>query len=205
MKKVIKILISGILSVIVCFLFIFWLFHEREYHIKTEFGDCFTVYGGGLTDDYCILDDNSDIIASIVAYYGVKDFQAICDSDYLRCYRILNEKEDMYIMKIKKYDFFFVIDKSDKEYMEYIFNSQYSQLGEIIKSEFLCDLNLMEIVLPYLNQVYHDEMIMIAQKMVSGDFQALNQYGLSQEMINDKNSLQQKIQRMKSFLNENEE
>ncbi|MBO5164599.1 MAG: hypothetical protein J6B75_09230 [Ruminococcus sp.] len=196
MKKVIKILIFFVLVITSVFLFLFWLFHEREYHVKTEFGDSFTLCGGGLTNEYCILDDNSDFMAVLIEFHGVNDLKAICDSDYFRCYRILNEKEDEYILKIKKYDSFFTVSESDKEYTEYKFSGRQ---GKLVKSEFLCDSNLMEIVLPYLDQEYHDEVVIVAKKMVSKDFVGLEKYGLTKEMIEDTETLNEKIAIMEKY------
>lgn len=199
MKKVIKILLFFVLVITVGILFLFWLFHEREYHVKTVYGDSFTICGGGLTNDYCIFDDNSDFVAVLIEFNGVKDLQIICDSDYFRCYRILNEKEDEYILKIKKFGSFFTVSESDKEYTEYKFNGRQ---GELVKSEFLCDSNLMEIVLPYLDQKYHDEIVIVAKKMVSEEYQSLDCYGLTEEMISDTESLNKKITIMEAYLKE---
>ena len=61
----------------------------------------------------------------------------------------------------------------------------------------------MEIILPYLDELYHDEMVDIAQKLTSGDYEALDKYGLTEEMINDKESLDKKVKIMEEYLKEN--
>ena len=71
-------------------------------------------------------------------------------------------------MKIKKYDYFFMIDKNDTTYTKHLFESN---RGEIIKNEFLSDIDLMTIVLPYFNQYYHNELVDIAQTLNSENIQ----------------------------------
>ena len=181
-------------------LFLFWLFHERTYHVKTDFGDSFTICGGGITEDYCLRDDNSDFIMPLLAYNGKNDIQSIEDSDCLRCYKIQNNKENSYLLKLKRYDKYVVISASDKEYTEYEIKGK---SGEMVKSELLCDSILMEITLPDLDRVYHDEMTDIAKKLVKHDFEDLDKYGLTEEMINDKESLDEKIGIMEEYLKEN--
>ena len=70
----------------------------------------------------------------------------------------------------------------------------------MIKSELLCDPNLTEIVLPYFDELYHYEIQEIAQKLTSNDYERIEKYGLTQEMINDKESLNEKIQIMEDYL-----
>ena len=41
----------------------------------------------------------------------------------------------------------------------------------------------------------------MAKKLTSGDYKDLEQYGLTQEMINDKDSLDEKIRIMEDYLN----
>lgn len=203
MKKVIKrVLISiAILLVIVLlfFGFFFWLFHDREYHIKTEYGDSFTVIGGGFTVDYSMYDDNSNHVAEL-EIYRKRCLVPVCDSDHFRCYRYRNESDDFYVFKINKYDAFYTIYTND-EYTEDMLGGS---VGKNIKSEFLCDSNLMEIVLPYFDKLYHDEIIAVAEKLIAGDYEALSGYGLTENMINDKESLDEKIRIMTDYLDESD-
>lgn len=197
MKK--AFLLLALIIAVPC-LFLFWLFHERTYHVKTDFGDSFTICGGGLTEDYCLRDDNSDFIMPLLVYDGKNDIQSIKDSDCLRCYKIQNNKENSYLLKLKRYDKYVVISASDEEYTE---SEMKGKRGEMVKSELLCDSILMEITLPYLDRVYHDEMKDIAQKLVNRDFEGLDKYGLTDEMINDKESLDEKIRIMEEYLKAN--
>ncbi len=200
MKKNIKAFILIALVIAVPCLLLFWLFHERVYHVKTDFGDSFTICGGGITDEYCLRDDNSDFIMPIMAYNSKNDIQSIKDSDSFRCYKIQNYKDNSYILKFKRYDEYIVISASDEEYTEYAMSGK---RGDMVKSELFCDPFLIEITLPYLDQVYHDEMIEIAQKLTSGDYEGLDKYGLTEEMINDKESLDKKVKIMEEYLKEN--
>jgi hypothetical protein len=59
----------------------------------------------------------------------------------------------------------------------------------------------MSILLPYLDNLYHSEVLKIALKLTSNDYEDLEQYGLTQEMINDKDSLDEKIRIMEDYLN----
>ena len=68
-------------------------------------------------------------------------------------------------------------------------------------ANFLCDSLYMSILLPYLDNLYHSEVLKIALKLTSNDYEDLEQYGLTQEMINDKDSLDEKIKIMEDYLN----
>ena len=59
----------------------------------------------------------------------------------------------------------------------------------------------MEVTLNYMDDVYHKEMQEMAKKLTSGNYEGLEQYGLTQEMINDKESLDEKIKIMEDYLN----
>ena len=203
MKKAIK--ISAIILLIIItpivlmyllmFLVGFFLFQTKEYNIKTEYGDSFVIYGGGFIGEYHISEENnkSTILATAEMYYKKSDFQPICDTDSFRAYSFINKHDEIYIMKIKKYDEFFIIDRDDEKYNKHIFES-------IIKTELLSDIELMKVVLPYFNQYYHDELLDIAHTLNSDNIQSLNQYGLTQEMIDDEETLNQKKQLINSIL-----
>lgn len=201
MKKAIKgIIILIVVLIIIIFIFIsfiFWLFHNREYHIKTKYQDSFTIIGGGFTNDYIMFDDNSNYIANL-ALFSKQDLSAVYDSEYFRCYRFLNKEDDLYIIQIKKYNHFIPLYNNNKEYTVYSFENNRKAI--IIKPEFLCDPYLMELVLPYFDELYHDEMITVAENMIEEDYENLYEYGLTKDMINDKESLNEKIRIMKQYL-----
>lgn len=157
MKKllIIPITISIIIGIVI------YIFSEKTYHIKTEYGDEFTICGGGLTEDYCLSDDNSDFLISLGNYYGKKDFEELYDTECFKSYRICNTDEDVIILKIKKYDTFISVYVNNKDYTLYHLNGKY---GEMIKSELLSDYKLIELIIPYLDELYHDEIIEIAKK-----------------------------------------
>ena len=73
--------------------------------------------------------------------------------------------------------------------------------AERVKNIFLCDINLMKICIYDLDYHYHKEMQEMAKKLTSGNYEGLEQYGLTQEMINDKDSLDEKIRIMEDYLN----
>lgn len=206
MKKNTKIFI--VLFSIICFiLFIFaiiivLLFRGHIYHIKTEYGDSFTIKAGVFTDDCCIMDDNSEYMESVIHFEGKKQFKTICHSEYYTCYQVKTESDNLFILKFPKYNNCFSICLSNEEYTIFLMEGKQ---GEIIKSELLCDSNLIKLVLPYLDEVYHDEVFKIALKLTSSDYEDLDQYGLTKEMINDKDSLDEKIQIMEDYLKNNKE
>ena len=127
MKKAIKIsaiiLLIIITPIVLMFLVVFFLFQEKEYNIKTEYGDSFVIYGGGFIGEYRISEKNnkSIILATAEMYYKKSDFQPICDTDSFRAYSFINKYDEIYIMKIKKYDEFFVIYKDEEKYNKHIF------------------------------------------------------------------------------------
>ena len=178
------------------------LFRGHVYHIKTEYGDSFTIRGGGFTDDYHIMDDNSEYMESIIHFEGKKQFKTICHSKYYTCYQVKTDSDNLFILKFPEYNNCFSICPSNEEYTLFLMKGKQ---GEIIKSELLCDSNLIELVLPYLDEVYHDKVADIALKHTSNDYKYLDKYGLTQEMINDKESLDEKIKIMEDYLKNNKE
>ena len=86
------------------------LLHGHKYHIKTEYGDSFTVFCDDFGDLYSICDDNSDFSTGLYYFSDKKQLQAMCDNQYIRCYHILDGREDgykdKYIFKIKKMMYF---------------------------------------------------------------------------------------------------
>ena len=70
---------------------------------------------------------------------------------------------------------------------------------------FLADKYIMQVTMNYMDGVYHDEIMDMAQKLTSGNYEGLDKYGLTEEMINDKESLDEKIGIMEEYLKENRE
>ena len=176
-----------------------WSFFGIRYHIKTQYGDSFTVIRPIWDEDIVINDDNSNYFISLNAF-SKKDFKSICDTIYFRCYQIQNKKENIYLYKIKRNDHFFDIDsRYDNVTVSNIKNGKKWYI-----SDFFCDYHYMEIILPYLDELYHDEMVDIAQKLTSGDYEGLDKYGLTKEMINDKESLDEKVKIMEEYLKDGE-
>ena len=204
MKKAIKYLI-GSLVMVVCFvlfvLFVYWLlFYDHKYHIKTAFGDSFTIADGRtLGGSYSVSDDNSDFLTSVSYFEDKKDFISVCDTKYFKCYQIKNSKVNKYICKIKdQEDMYFTITDSN-------LSADIKNKKEWYASNLLCDSNYMEILLPALYESFPDEIQEMAKKLTSGDYDGLEQYGLTQEMINDKESIDEKIRIMEDYLKNNKE
>lgn len=181
-------------------IYLFLFGSERDYHIKTEYGDSFTVTHDTFYDPFWYISYDGSGSYDYICYFDSKrDIQPVCDSEYFRCYSLKNEKEDAYILKIKKYDEFFVLcNLYNTEDTKFYF--KYNSSANKAKSEFLCDSNLMEIILPFYDELYHDEMITVAEKMTAGDFDDLDKYGLTEEMINDSENLEEKIAVMEDYL-----
>ncbi|MDE5854487.1 MAG: hypothetical protein K2H19_05430, partial [Ruminococcus sp.] len=102
----------------------------------------------------------------------------------------------LYILKIKKYDEFF--------YTGFYLNDSYYYMPEDdaskVKSELLCDSTLMKICLHDLDRFYHDELREMGKKFVNRDFEGLDKYGLTEDMIKDNESLEEKIKVMEHYL-----
>ncbi len=188
-KSVMRIGIVVITVILIVLGLLVWSFFGIIHHIHTEYGDSFTVLEALWTDDITLKDNNSGYFVALSDYSGKRSIIPICDSPYFRCYQIDQSNNKFYICKIKKYDIF--IDIFD-EYPEDI-KGRINTNKEWFVSAFLCDYHYMEIILPYLDELYHDEMIAVAQKLVKHDFEGLDKYGLTEEMINDKESLEEKI------------
>ena len=193
MKKVIK-----KLSITFCIILLFFLLIilNRRQVINTEYGDSFTVIISLLDEEDFLKDNHSDF--ALPVYYNDKhDLTPICDDEYFRCYRFKNNKEDFFICKIKEMDVFFSVSMTDEEYAQYIIKINSKE----IKSNFLTDSYLMEICLPYLDSLYHDEFIELAKKFVSKDFEGLDKYGLTN--IEDETELTRKSKIMEEYLQKN--
>lgn len=196
-RNKIKWIIFPIIIVFGMSIYILW-WMNRTINIKTEYGDHFTVRCAELIDFYILRDMNSDFEIDLKFFGYKKEFIPICDTEYFRCYRIQNEKEDFYICRFKPDGNFFWIDPNIEELLDY-YKQKYS---EDFKKIFLSDKNIMEITLKYMDDIYHDEFIDMAKKMVSRDFDGLDKYGLTEDMISDTESLNEKITIMENYLKE---
>ena len=200
MKKSVKSIGIAVITVILIVLgLLVWSILGFREHIHTEYGDSFTVIYPLWDDEISIKDDNSHYFKLLSDFDGKISLKPTCDSPFFRCYQIKESKENVYICKIKEQGGFFSIDLSYKEGII----SDLTNFKEWYISNFLCDYHYMEIILPYLDELYHDEMIAVAQKLISRDFEGLDKYGLTEEMINDKESLEEKIGIMEKYLKEN--
>ena len=172
--------------------------------INTEFGDQFTILCDDFGDLYDLSDVNSDFSTDLYYYSNKNQLHSVVDNQYIRCYRISdgleNGNKDKYIFKLKEYDKFIAVRYSNVKYSnEYMSEND----AAIVKSNYFCDDLLMKISLTDLDHLFHDEMIEVAQKLTSGDYEGLDKYGLTEEMINDKESLDEKVKIMKEYLKEN--
>lgn len=199
-------IITGIFIVliIIAVMFVYSVFQTTTINIKTEYGDKFSVLCDDFGDLYVISDVNSDFNTGLYYFGSKKDFHSVCDNQYIRCYRISDGSEDGYkdkfIFKIKKYDEFFSVRYGDVKYSsEYMFKDD----AEKVKSELLCDNTLMEICLHDLDSLYHDELIEMGEKFINRDFEGLDKYGLTEKMIQDDESLEEKIKVMVGYLRKN--
>ena len=76
------------------------MLHGHKYHIKTEFGDSFTVSDNRMFEDiFLVSDDYSKFFTSIYYFESENDFISLRDSKYFRCYQIKNDMENKYICK----------------------------------------------------------------------------------------------------------
>ena len=200
-KGIIKYL-TVVLIIILTVLLCFKSCSANEYKVKTEYGDQFIVFCDSFGDLYTIDDVNSNFSTDLYYFNDKKQIHAICDNQYIRCYRISDGSEDGYkdkfIFKIKKYDEFFSVRYGDVKYSsEYMFKDDAIK----VKNELLCDSTLMEICLPDLDSLYHDELREMSEKFINKDFKGLDKYGLTEEMIQDTKSLEEKTKILKNYFN----
>lgn len=173
-----------------------------DIHIKTEYGDEFKVVRDSWGDTYWIEDKNSYFNSYLYYLSDKRDFHSVCDNQYFRCYYINDSLDNdyitkLYILKIKKYNEFFSIRyENGKRSGKYMLEDN----AEKVKSEFLCDALLMKICLDDLDHLYHDEMLEIGNKLINHEFDELEQYGLTKDMISDTESLNEKITIMENYL-----
>ncbi len=204
MKKIYITTTAAILIFLIVIIFFSKCITSNTISIKTEFGDQFSVLCDDFGDLYVISDVNSDFYTDLYYFSNENQIHYVCDNQYIRCYRISDGREDGYkdrfIFKIKKYDEFFSVRYGNVKYSsEYMFKDD----AEKVKSEFLCDALLMEICIIDLDHLYHDELVEMGEKFVNRDFEDLDKYGLTEEMIQDDKSLRAKIKVMNQYLSEN--
>ena len=192
MKKAIIAIAIFMLTGIMCF-----GCFDYTYNIKMENGDCFIVDCDSWGESYIIINSEHNFLNAIKDFESEKDLSLLCDTDYFRCYKLHNESVNMYICGLKPDGDYFCVYVDDK-IAHNIFRNKF---GEKFKKVFLADKYIMEVTLNYMDDVYHKEMQEMAKKLTSGDYDGLEQYGLTQEMINDKDSLDEKIRIMEDYLN----
>lgn len=173
--------------------------------IKTKYGDKFSITCGDFWDLYEISDENSSFHTDLNHFSDKGDFYSVCDNQYIRCYYVFDCLDDFnkdelpgkFIIKIKKFDEFYDVRNVEVRYTyDYLSNDE----AEKVKTEFLCDSILMKLCIDDLDYFYHDEMIEVGKKLINQEYEELEQYGLTKEMIEDTESLNQKINIMKKYL-----
>ena len=169
------------------------------YKIKMENGDYFTVNCDSWGESYIINNLEHNFWNAIKYFGSEKDLSLLCDSDYFRCYKLQNKSVNMYICGLKPDGDYFCIIVDDKIASK-VFRDKFSK---DLKKVFLADKYIMEVTLNYMDDIYHDEIQEMAKKLTSGNYEGLEQYGLTQEMINDKESLNEKIRIMEDYLKNN--
>ena len=216
-KKFFKTGCIAVLILIACIVwFLIWILSDRKFHVKTEYHDSFTAVTGFLDKGYegVLRDDNSDFWTSLGdAFISKENVIPICDTEYFRCYQIKTSEDDFYICKFKPDGEFFTMWSIS--FMQSYFNDEAEVLEHIkkwygedelkdISPFFLSDTHITRTFLPYMNICYHDEMIAIAEKFVAKDFDGLDEYGLTNDMINDIPDLNEKFVIMNEYLQSQE-
>ena len=193
--------IGKLLALIITISFLFCGCSGYTYTIKMENGDYFTVNCDSWGESY-IINNLEHNFWNAIKYFGSKDdISLLCDTEYFRCYKLHNESVNMYICGLKPDGDYFSVIADDK----IAHKSFKDKFGDKFKKVFLADKYIMEVTLNYMDDVYHKEMQEMAKKLTSGDYDGLEQYGLTQEMINDKESLDEKIKIMEDYLKNNKE
>lgn len=162
-------------------------FHDTKYKVKTEYGDVFYISYENIKDIASISNAEHDFYVQFKYTSLEKDLTPVCDTEYFRCYNFRSETENFYICGLKSTGKYLWIDIYEEAPVW--FKEEY---GEDFKKAFLSDKYIMEITLPYMDDIYHDEFVTMAEKFVSGDFEGLDKYGLTEEMIQDTKSLEEK-------------
>ena len=191
MKKAIIAIATFMLTGIMCF-----GCFDYTYNIKMENGDCFIVDCDSWGESYIIINSEHNFWNAIKDFESEKDLSLLCDTDYFRCYKLQNKSVNMYICGLKPDGDYFPIDPDEKVTPEF-FKEKY---GEDFKKVFLADTYIMKITLYYMGGCYHSTMLNIAEKLIAKDYEGLEKFGLTQEMINDKESLKEKTKIMYDYL-----
>ena len=194
-KKALLILASVIMLALCCNC------SNIKHRIKMETGDVFTVDCDTWGESYIIENYQHNFWRAIKYYDSKEDLSLICDTSIFRCYKFANRKECFYICGLKPDGNFFPIDPNDKTSPSY-FKEEYS---DGFLNVFLADKYIMQVTMNYMDGVYHEEIMEMAQKLTSGNYEGLDKYGLTEEMINDKESLDEKISIMEEYLKANKE
>ncbi len=193
-----RIVITVITVIILSFIgMIIYVFSDHKTRIKTVYGDVFIEHYDLLSDDASIscLKHNFDI-----SFSGFEsDLSPVCDTELFRCYKFAYGKGWFYICGLKPDGDYIPIEPYAETTRKW-FKEEYSE--DFLKV-FLADKYIMQVTMNYMDGVYHDEIMDMAQKLTSGKYEGLDKYGLTEEMINDKESLEEKIGIMEKYLNEN--
>jgi len=189
-KKALLILASVIMLALCCNC------SNIKHRIKMETGDVFTVDCDTWGESYIIENYQHNFWRAIKYYDSKEDLSLICDTSIFRCYRFANSKENFYICGLKTDGNYFCIDSSITDSPKW-FKEEY---GDDFLKVFLADKYIMQVTMDYMNGTYHDEIMNIAQKLTSGNYEGLDKYGLTEEMINDKESIDEKISIMEEYL-----
>lgn len=192
---VLRIIIAAIAFSV--FVLIVYACSDQKFSFETEYGDVFHGYCD-MWGDYAELscpDHNLDL--SFSSAFSKNDITPVCDTEHFRCYKFHNGiDDDFYICGLKPDGDYFPIDPDEKVTPEF-FKEKY---GEDFKKVFLADTYIMKITLYYMGGCYHSTMLNIAEKLIAKDYEGLEKYGLTQEMINDKESLKEKTKIMYDYL-----
>lgn len=173
----------------------------HHYTIKTEYGDEFYVYSDYLNDDAFIGCSEHNFELSMECFESKSDLSPVCDTEYFRCYHFCNSVENFYICGLKSDINYYWIDP-DKEYSP---GRNPDKFSEDLLKVFLADKYIMKVTMNYMDGLYHDEIMEMAQKLTSGNYEGLDKYGLTEEMIADKESLEEKVQIMEEYLRTNKQ
>ncbi|MBR1555606.1 MAG: hypothetical protein IJ644_09500 [Oscillospiraceae bacterium] len=121
-RKSMQFFIYGLLILLILAVILI-LLHEYDNicHIRTAYGDSFTLKSNYFSGDCYLYDDNSDFSISFSQLIPKTEIKAVCDTPYFRCYSV---EDTFYFGKKKHIDdnkFFVIAPELVDYYLDYKF------------------------------------------------------------------------------------
>lgn len=163
--------------------------------ITTEYGDKFKIERDGSMGKWFLHDEYGSVLRLPHDFDSVKDMRCLCNISEIRCYLI--DDEPPFIIYLTEESEGFQRLNLDGDYL-------YSHEAKVpaAKSILLIDNMVLREYLPYFIDKHTDETYDMLRNLVKGNYDELELYGLTDEIISDKFKLHRMQETAKQYLSE---